>query len=170
MTGQCRIDERFLTIESLRCAATRQAMIVRFVFDDFGEEFRNGAQPERVPPVPTVERLPKHKLSAIRVVAQIQPIVDFAPTLRALRNCRPRLPRVDTADHDVYTIKPAFRIQPFWNAFPIQTPKHIQPIGEDDRLIKANLRLTKGLSNAVRRRDRVRIKQSDVQAFRMSAC
>jgi hypothetical protein len=50
--GEFRIDERFLTIESLRCATTRETTSVKVSLNHFGEEFGNCAQPKPAPPVP----------------------------------------------------------------------------------------------------------------------
>jgi hypothetical protein len=36
--GQRRINERLLPVESLCCAAARQAISVQFALDDFGEK------------------------------------------------------------------------------------------------------------------------------------
>src|SRR5579862_9952571 len=42
--GQRRIDERFLTIESLGCATTRETISVKVSLSRFGEEFRNSRE------------------------------------------------------------------------------------------------------------------------------
>jgi len=125
-------------------------------------------RPEPAPPVPSIQWFSQHKLTAVRIVAEVQPVIDFAPILCALCNGRARLASVDTADHDVYAIESAFRIQPLWNTLPIQTPEEIQPVGENHRFIETNLRLTERLAYAVRRRDDIRIEQRDVDPFRMS--
>ena len=115
MVGQCRIDERFLPIEGFRGAAARKTISVQFTLDDFREEFRDRTQPEPVSPVPSIQRLSKHKLAAIGVVAQVQPIIHFAPILGALCDCRARLPRIDTPDDDIDAIQPSFGVEALRN-------------------------------------------------------
>ena len=58
-------------------------------------------------PVPAIQRFSEDKLTAIRIVAQVQPVIDLAPILRAPRDGGSRFPSVDTADHDVYAIQPS---------------------------------------------------------------
>jgi len=53
---QRRIDERFLTIESLCGATTRETVSIKVNLSHFGEEFGNRSQPELVPPIPSVQR------------------------------------------------------------------------------------------------------------------
>jgi hypothetical protein len=106
MIGQRRIDKRFLPVEGFCGVTTRETISVNLRLDHFGEEFGNRTQPEPVSPVPSIQRLPKHKLTAAGVVAQIQPVIDFTPVLCALCNGCARFPSVDTADYDVHAIEP----------------------------------------------------------------
>ena len=108
--GQCRIDERFLTIESLGCATARETISIKVSLSCFGEEFGNRPQPEPVPPIPSIQRLSKNKLSTVGVIAQVQPVVHFAPIFRALCNRGARFPRVDTPDHDIHLIQPSLGV------------------------------------------------------------
>src|SRR5208282_1594628 len=89
---------------------------------------------------------------------------------RALGDCRASLPRIDAADHDVNTIQPAFRIKLLGNPGPVQAPKQIEPVGEDDRFVKPYFRTTEGLPYTVRWRDHICIQQSYVEAFRVAIC
>ena len=168
--GQGRIDERLLPVEGFRRATTRETISVEFALDDFREEFGDRSQPKPVSPVSSIQRLPKHKLTAVGVVAQIQPVIDFTPILCALCNGRARFPSVNTADHDVHAVQPSFGIQALGNAFPVQAPEQIQAVGENHRFIETDLRLTERLAHAVRRRDDIWVEQSDVESFRMAVC
>jgi hypothetical protein len=51
------IDEWFLPIQRFRGTTTRKAIFLELLLYDFGEEFRNRAQPESVPPIPSIQRL-----------------------------------------------------------------------------------------------------------------
>jgi hypothetical protein len=166
--GQGRIDERLLPVESLCRAAAWETISVKFALDDFREKLCDCSQSEPASPVPAIQRLPEHKLSAVGVIAQVQPVVDFTPVLGALCDGRARRPRVDTTDHDVHSVQSAVRIQALRNAPPVQAPEQIQAIGEDDGLVKTYLGPAERLAYAVRRRDDIWIEQSDVDAFRVS--
>lgn len=101
--GKCRIHEGFLPVECFRSAATRQAVSVKVRLDDLREEFGDRSEPEPVTPVPSIQGFSEDKLWSIRVVAQVQPVIDFAPILCTSCDCRTRFPRVDTPD---YAIRP----------------------------------------------------------------
>ena len=103
--GQCRIDERFLTIESLGCATPRETISVKISLNHFGEEFGNRPQPELVSPIPSVQWFSKYKLSTVGVVAKVKPVVHFTPILRAFSNRCSRFPRIDTPDHNIHPIQ-----------------------------------------------------------------
>jgi hypothetical protein len=70
--GQRRINERFLPVEGFRRATAWQAISVQFALDDFWKKFRDCPQPEPVPPVPSVQGFSQHKLTAVRIVAEVQ--------------------------------------------------------------------------------------------------
>jgi hypothetical protein len=123
--GQCRIDERFLTVESLGCATARETISIKVSLSCFGEEFRNSAQPQSVPPIPSIQRFSKDKLPAIGVVAKVQPIINFAPVFGAFSNRCSRFPRIDTPDHNIHTIQPSFGVEPFRNSLPVEAPEQI---------------------------------------------
>jgi hypothetical protein len=145
LIGQCLIDEGLLPFEGFCCAAAWQTISVQFALYDFGEKLCDGSQPEPVSPVPSIQGFTQNELPSVGIVAQVQPIIDFTPFLRALRDGGSRFPSVDTADHHVYAIQPSFRIQPLWNTLPIQPPEEIQPVRENHRFIETDLRLTERL-------------------------
>lgn len=167
MVCQCRIDERFLPVERFRCTATRKTVAIGIRLNDFRKQLGDCTQPEPVALVSSVQRLPQHKLPAVSVVAEIQPVIHFTPILGAFRNCRPGFPRVNTADYDVNSVKPAFRVESFRYALPVQTPEHVQPVGQNHRFMKTNLRLTERLADTVGWRDHIRVEQGDMKSFRM---
>src|SRR5215469_2866734 len=104
MIGQRRVDERFLPVEGFRRTAAGEPVSVKVSLDDLREKFGNRAQAEPVAPISPIQRFSEHKLPAVRVVAQIQPVIYFTPIRRTLRNCAPSLPGVDAADYDVHAV------------------------------------------------------------------
>jgi hypothetical protein len=168
--GQRGIDEWFLPVECFRGAATGLAIIVEFLLYSLWKEFRNRAQPQSLPSIPSIQRFPKNKLPAVGVVAKVKPIINFAPLFGAFSNRCSRFPRIDAPDHNIHAVQPSFGVEPFRDSLPVEAPEQIQPVSEDYRFVETNFRLTEGLPYAIRGRDDVRIKQSDVKAFRMSVC
>jgi len=104
MVGQRRIDERFLPLECFRGTATRETAVIGISLNHFREEFGDRTQSKPVPPVPAIQGFPQHKLTGVRVVAEIQPVVDFTPILGALRYGCSCFSRVDTADYEVHCV------------------------------------------------------------------
>jgi len=86
MIGQGRIDEWLLPVECFHRAATGSAIVVEFLLYSLGKELRNRAQPRPVPPIPSIQRFPKDKLSAVGVVAKVKPIINVAPLFGAFSN------------------------------------------------------------------------------------
>lgn len=115
-------------------------------------------------------RVSEHELTAIGVVAQVQPVGDLAPIFCALGDGCSRRAGVDAPDHNVHAIEPPFSIQALRNPLPVHAPEKIQTVGENDRFVETDLRLTERLAHAVRRRDDVRIQQGDVYSLRMAVC
>ncbi len=101
-------------------------------------------------------------------VAQVKPIVDFAPVLGTPCDGCSGFPPIHAPDHNIHAIQSSFGVQPFRNSLPIEAPEQIQTVGENHRFIEANFRLTEGLTHAICRRNELGIEQSDVEAFRMS--
>src|SRR5581483_4414636 len=97
-------------VECFRRTAARETISVGFRLDDFREEFGNGTQSESMPSVPSIQRLSEHKLAAVRVVAEVQPVIHFTPILGTFRDRCPRFLRVYAADDDVHSVEPAFRV------------------------------------------------------------
>ena len=98
MIGQRRIDERPLTVEGFRGATTREKISVNVRLGSLRGRVRKLYAAGACSLVPSIQRLPKHKLTAVGVVAQIQPVIDFTPVLCALCNGCASFPSVDTAD------------------------------------------------------------------------
>ncbi len=121
-----------------------------------------------MPPVSAIQRLPEHELTAVSVIAQIQPVIDFTPILGALCDSCAGRSRVDAPDHDVHAVKPAFRIKPLWDSLPVKAPEKVQTVGEDNRLAESYLGPTKWLAHTVRWGDDIGIEQRDVESLWMS--
>ena len=86
MVSQCRINERLLPVESFRRTATGKVIGNGISLNNFRKKFGDGTQPQPVPSVSPVQRLTEHKLSAIRVVAEVEPVIHFTPILGAFRD------------------------------------------------------------------------------------
>jgi hypothetical protein len=110
------------------------SILIDVLPDDFGKEFRNCAQPQSVPSIPSIQRFPKDKLSTVGVVAKVQPIINFAPLFGAFSDRCSRFPRIDAPDHNIHAVQASFEVEPFRNSLPIQAPEQIQPVDEDYRL------------------------------------
>jgi hypothetical protein len=107
MIGESRVDERFLSLQSLNDTATRLSIVIEQRIDQFREEFGHGAQSSRGTPVHPIPWLTEHELSARRMVPEIQPIVDRASLFaRLVCNQLSSFATVDAADHDVDAIQP----------------------------------------------------------------
>ena len=64
-----------------------------------------------MPPVPAIQGFTEDKLAACGVIAEVHPIVDFAPILSALCDGRSRFPRIDTTNDNIHAVQPAFEVQ-----------------------------------------------------------
>src|SRR5579862_1742697 len=115
--------------------------------------------------VNSVKRLPQHKLAAVCVVANVQPIGDSAPRAgNGLVNLRPRGARVYTADHQIEIIaQVVVRVDVLWNCFPVEAPEQVQAIDEDYGLEQPDLARRERLTDAVRRRNPISVHYGDRQ-------
>src|SRR6185312_3278917 len=83
------IDERFLPLKGLYGTAGRKVICaVKKWCDNLGIQFRNGGKPARRFAIAVILRLSEHKLSAIRGVAEVQPVDALFKEWR-LRNLEP---------------------------------------------------------------------------------
>ena len=130
MIGQGRIHERFLSFEGFDGATTGQSIFDDVALDHFREQFRNCTQPKSMPSVPSIQRFSQNELSAIGVVAQVQPVVDFTPTLRALRDRCSRFPGIHTPDHNIHPVQSSFGVEPF------RIPSQSRPQNRFNRLAR----------------------------------
>src|SRR6202035_5364 len=106
------------------------------------------------------------KLSAIRGVAEVQPIDALFEEWRS-RNFEPRGTRVHARNNDVgFTL--SFRGHILCRGLPVQSPKHVQPIDEHDRLVQPYLRFREGLPHAVRRSHLIAVSDYDVKLWEPS--
>lgn len=170
MVCQCWIDEGFLAVERFRRTATWETIAIAVRINDFREQLGNCTQPEPSTTVSPIQGLSEHKLPAVRVIAEVHPVIYFTPILRTFCDGRPRASRVYAADHNIHSVKPAFRVESIGNPLPIQAPEHVQPVRQDHRFMKTSFSLTEGLPHAICGRDNVWIQKSDVKAFRVSVC
>jgi len=110
--------------------------------------------------------LAQHKLTRVCVIADIKPIV--AILVGAGRDDHPtRLARVHAPHEDVGLDAPPL-VNEFRHAFPIESPKEIDPRRQDGGLVKSNFNLAERLTDAVGARNLVAIDERHMQPVRIS--
>ena len=124
MVGEARIDERFLTLQGLNCAAARLSIVIERRIDQLWEELRHGAQANRGTPVDPVPWLTEHELAAGRVVPEIEPVVHRTSwAARFFGNQRSRAATVDTADQNIDAVQARSGAKMVRDSVPIQVPE-----------------------------------------------
>ena len=115
----------------------------------------NRAQPCSAASIHLVLRLAQNELPGVSIVADVQPIRDRAPAAGALPDYSPGRPSVHASDDNINPVERLLAGQVFRRRLPPEIPEQVQPVHEDDRLVKSHLRTTEGLAHAVGRRNDV---------------
>jgi hypothetical protein len=75
---------------------------------------------------------------------------------------------IHAPDDNLHVLESQLGRTMFRNAFPAESPKQIQAVGQDNALMQADFRSGERLADTIRRRDSVAIDQLHMQASRMA--
>ena len=140
MVRECLVDERMLPLsQSFRGAARRKSisLVGTPVYDRREQLIHTRQASSPVLPVPS-QRLPEHKLPAVRKVSAVQPVASDFPRLEAddAGYIRPGRTRVDTGDQKIRIRQVAPACDIVRQCFPGYAPEQIQAVDQDYRLVQ----------------------------------
>ena len=101
--GEGRVNKRLLALQCLSRATARFSIVVEIRVHYFRKELRRRPQAEFFPAIPLIEGFAQDELSAICIVAQIEPVRNRAPIPNRIANRSPCSPRIHAPDHNVST-------------------------------------------------------------------
>ena len=173
--GEHVVDERFLTLQSLRSRATRQRPLTQRRIHNRGKQLGNGTQPSLGPAIDAVEGLTKDELAIAGVVPNVQPVANTAPgphdVIEGLVHRSPGRASIDTTDDEVDRIVIAAAgvvlgtlAEECLVRMPGELVEEVDSVDEDRGLVLPNVGGAEGLANAVGGRNGVGVHHCHIEA------
>ena len=160
--GQYLVHKGLLSFQCFDGAAGGQCVgPVQLGIEDLRIEFRDRKQAVLGVLVAPVARLAQNELAVVGIVPDVQPVKRLLESGRP-GDCEARGPRIHTGDQDVHD-PIGLLCEVTGGSVPLQTPEEVQPIGNDQRFVQADLRLGERLPHTVGGRDAITVYENDVE-------
>ena len=166
--GQHLVHKGLLSFQCFDGAAGRQGVrTVQLGIDDLRIEFSDGEQAVLGVLIAPIPGLTQNELTVVGIVPDVQPVERLLEGWRPADG-QPGCPCIHTGDQDVHN-PIGLLCEVAGESIPFQSPEEIQPVGDDQRFVEADLGLGERLSHTVGGGDSVAVYEDDIET-RLSLC